>query len=240
MKLILFDIDGTLIGLAGVRKYEIKKDSETKFSYAIRKVFNINHLADVTKYKGYIDRNILWDIVEPLGVLRADFEEKFSKLSEAMHEYMVTTATDTSLYQAIPSAKQFVDLVFQEKDTIACGLLTGNVESIAHWKMEKAGFDDMFRFGLYGEEADDRVSLAKKVFVKARAFFHTEFHPHDIVVIGDTTHDVRCGKAIGAITISVTIGSHATIAELEKEQPDFLVETLMDKSVLDYFGVKQV
>lgn len=239
MKLILFDIDGTLVSQSGASFFEMKKEGETKFSYAIRTVFGIPVQIDFSQYNGFVDRSILWDCVKDAGVTRKDFDERFPQISRAMHEYMIMTTKDQSLYHAIPSAKQFVDLVVSEK-TIAYGILSGNVRSIAEWKLDKGGYGHIFQFGLFGEEADDRIELAKKVFVKADAFFHVRFLPQDIIVIGDTVHDVRCGKAIGAHTIAVMTGRHHDPQVLDAEHPDFLVETLMDKAVLDYVGVKRI
>lgn len=239
MKLILFDIDGTLVSQGGASAFEMIPHGESKFTYAIRTVFGLETDIDFSKYNGFVDRSILWECVKDKGITLEQFRTKMPDLARAMSRFMEKTVTDTSLYAPVAGAREFVDLMVRQK-TIAYGVLTGNVESIAHWKLEKAGFDDVFRFGLYGEEADDRISLAKTVFVKAHAFFHTAFQPHDITVIGDTVHDIRCGKAIGAHTIAVKTGRHVEPAVLVVEQPDFLVDTLMDNAVLDYFGLKQV
>lgn len=239
MKLILFDIDGTLTSQDGASVFEMKAEGETKFSWAIRKVFGRSIHVDLSQFNGFVDRSILWHCAQTVDIKRETFEKQFTELTKAMHEYIVSTTPETSLYQSIPTAKQFVDLVVKNKD-IVYGILSGNVRSIAEWKLDKAGYDHMFQFGLYGEEADDRIELAKKVFVKADAFFHKQFAPKDISVIGDTVHDIRCGKAIGAHTIAVMTGRHHDPVVLNAEHPDFLVDTLMDNSVLDYFGLKRV
>ena len=239
MKLILFDIDGTLVSQDGASVFEMKPEGESKFSYAIRTVFGKQIHVDMTKFNGFVDRSILWFCAESVGIDRKDFDRELPKLAEEMHNYMKLSNLDVSLYQAIPSARQFVDLVVASQ-TIAYGILSGNVQSIGLWKLDKAGYGHMFDFGVYGEEADDRIELAKKTVVRANAFFHTAFVPKDISVIGDTVHDVRCGKAIGAHTIAVMTGRHRDPETLDAEHPDFLVDSLMDNSVLDYFGLKKV
>ena len=239
MKLILFDIDGTLVSQDGSSVFEMKPEGETKFSYAIRTVFGKQIHVDMTKFNGYVDRSILWFCAESVGIDRKDFDRELPRLAAEMHNYMKLSNLDVSLYHPIETARQFVDLVVASQ-TIAYGILSGNVQSIAEWKLDKAGYGHMFDFGLYGEEADDRIELAKKTVVRANAFFHTTFVPKDISVIGDTVHDVRCGKAIGAHTIAVMTGRHRDPVVLNAENPDFLVDSLMDNSVLDYFGLKQV
>ncbi len=239
MKLILFDIDGTLISQTGASVFEMIANGESKFSFAVRKVFGLSVNIDFSTYNGYIDKSILWDCVKNSSITKEAFEKKLPVLAQAMAEYMDTIVTDTALYHAIPTARHFLDLVMN-KSGIAYGILSGNVQSIAEWKLDKAGYNHIFQFGLYGEEADDRIELAKKVFVKADAFFHEQFSPKDVSVIGDTVHDIRCGKAIGAHTIAVMTGRHHDPVVLNAEHPDFLVDTLMDNSVLDYFGLKRV
>ncbi|MFZ2024847.1 MAG: HAD hydrolase-like protein [Microgenomates group bacterium] len=240
MKLILFDIDGTLVSQDGAATFEMVPHGESKFSYAIRTVFGKSVHVDMTKFNGFVDRSILWFCAESVGIKRSDFERELPRLASEMHQYIVSsTPADTTLYHSIASAKQFVDLVVASK-TIAYGVLSGNVQSIGLWKLDKAGYGHMFDFGVYGEDADDRIELAKKTVVRADAFFHTSFSPRDISVIGDTVHDVRCGKAIGAHTIAVMTGRHHDPVVLDAEHPDFLVDTLMDNSVLDYFGLKKV
>ena len=239
MKLILFDIDGTLVSQDGASVFEMKPEGETKFSYAIRTVFGKSIHVDMTKFNGYVDRSILWYCADTVGIKRNDFEKELPRLVSEMHAYMQLLNPKDSLYRPIETARQFVDLVVASK-TIAYGILSGNVQSIGLWKLDKAGYGHMFEFGLYGEEADDRIELAKKTVVRADAFFHTTFAPRDISVIGDTVHDVRCGKAIGAHTIAVMTGRHRDPVVLDAEHPDFLVDSLMDNSVLDYFGLKQV
>jgi len=239
MKLILFDIDGTLVSQDGASVFEMKPEGETKFSYAIRTVFGKQIHVDMTKFNGYVDRSILWYSADSVGIKRSDFERELPRLAVEMHNYMKQSNLDVSLYHPIETARQFVDLVIDSK-TIAYGILSGNVQSIGQWKLDKAGYNHMFQFGVYGEEADDRIELAKKTAIRADAFFHTTFAARDISVIGDTVHDVRCGKAIGAHTIAVMTGRHHDPTVLDAEHPDFLVDTLMDNSVLDYFGLKKV
>jgi len=239
MKLILFDIDGTLVSQDGASVLEMKPEGETKFSYAIRTVFGKQTHVDMTKFNGYVDRSILWFCAESVGIDRKDFDRELPRLASEMHTYMQSLNPKDSLYCPIETARQFVDLVVKS-NTIAYGILSGNVESIGLWKLDKAGYGHMFDFGMYGEEADDRIELAKKTVVRANAFFHTTFVPKDISVIGDTVHDVRCGKAIGAHTIAVMTGRHRDPVVLNAENPDFLVDSLLENSVLDYFGLKQV
>ncbi len=87
--------------------------------------------------------------------------------------------------------------------------------------------------------------LLEKLISHAKKFFQITFQPKDVVVIGDTVFDIRCGKAIGAQTIAVTTGGHLVTKvdpkagtyknALAQEHPDLLVDSLMDQKVLTFF-----
>ncbi|MBI5449032.1 HAD family hydrolase [Candidatus Gottesmanbacteria bacterium] len=230
-RLVLFDIDGTLLYHAGAETRGI-----ARFAHAMKVAFGISLDFDFRKYNGMIDRQMAWDIAKQEGVKREQFLEKFPAYAEAMLSYLQEGAKDAPLYQPIPDAVDFVGLLKKQRD-IALGLITGNVKRIADWKLNHAGLAGIISFGLYGDEADDRNALAHLVFEKAEKEFHQIFSPAGIVVIGDTVHDIRCGRAIGAMTIAVTTGYHGDRGALQSEKPDLLVDSLLDKQVRDIFGV---
>ncbi len=235
-RLVLFDIDGTLI-------YHLKSVRRTgfaRFKYAIDKVFGVDAKIDESvNYNGWVDRQIVWFIIKPYGISREEFKQKFSKVSKALHEFAVNQAANgDQLYAAIPEAVNLAKLLQKQKGT-RLGVMTGNVEKMAWWKLDHAKIGEIFSFGLFGDEVDDRIDLAKTVFAKTQKHFHTVFSPTDVFVIGDAVGDVRCGKAIGATTIIVTTGGHSPRELLDREKPDLLVDSLMDKKVLDLFNLSK-
>jgi phosphoglycolate phosphatase-like HAD superfamily hydrolase len=236
MKLVLFDIDGTLISARGAATYELNNGTDNKFAYALKKAFGITVSLDFSKHKGSIDKRTLWLAAGANGVQKKEFDEQFPFLAEYMYEYFERQKKDLSLYKAIDEAHDLVLLLSHNPD-FRIGVLTGNIPLIASWKMEQGRVRQYFNFGLYGDGADDRIELAKTVFPKAREFFGTDFKPDDITVIGDTVTDVLCGKAIGAHTIAVTDLGHDAEETIKAEKPDVLVRTLGDPRVYSYFGL---
>jgi phosphoglycolate phosphatase-like HAD superfamily hydrolase len=232
-KLVLFDIDGTLI-------YHVPApfNALNRYAWAIKKVYGVDVDVDTHnwKYEGSVDRSIVWDMLHGTNVTREEFLSKFSDYSLALREFLETNVGKNKLYVSIPEAKQLIELITSSQ-RFFLGILTGNTERMAAWKLEHTELNKYFDFGLYGEEADDRIALARLVFEKAQKVFKTTFTPDDIFVIGDTVHDIRCGEAIGAKTIAVMSGKHTTREVLAAEKPDLLVETLMDKQVLEFFGL---
>ncbi len=242
MKLVLFDIDGTLVQHIGAQK----SVGFIRFAHVIREIYGKEiDLALVAKqnYGGWIDRGIVRHMLKDHGVSDAEFIEKWPRISMAMKKYADTQASDgKKLYQAFPEAVELAQRLSQRED-VRIGLMTGNVERMGWWKIEHAGILNLFSFGVFADDVDDRISLAKTVFEKAEKHFNRTFTPQEITVIGDTIHDVRCGKAIGATTIAVTTGRHTSMAthsyeqDLANEKPDFLVDSLLDPAVCDFFGV---
>lgn len=244
MKLVLFDIDGTLLYHVGLRAGNAKRPTGWRLVEAIQSVFGVEVIYDPKRQNGAIDKQVLWEMVKEKGITRAQFEKNLPHMITIMSDLLSVEKNEENgrVYAPIGEAKHLVEHLFL-KDDVRLGVLTGNAESIAWWKLDDIGIRQYFQFGLFGDEADNRNELAKKVFVKADAFFHYQFKPSDITIIGDTVHDIRCGKEIGAYTIGVMTGLHMTEGigyrdVLKREHPDLLVDSLMEKPVLDYFGIK--
>ena len=108
---------------------------------------------------------------------------------------------------------------------MACILLTGNTEAGAAAKLAHYGLAGRFDGGAFCSGVDDREAIARR----ARALVEERFGPQvpgeRIYVVGDTAHDVRCGKAIGARTVGVASGPVA-YEELEAADPWLLIESL--------------
>lgn len=247
MKLVLFDIDGTLI-------YHIDQTKQCgfpRFEHAIKQIYGVNVRFSVkSSYNGWVDKQIVRSIISESLFPEKEFNDRWLNMGDALFAYAERQAAGgKKLYGPIQDAVSLAILLSGDKK-YRIGLLTGNVKQMAYWKLDHAGIPSIFSFGLFGDTVDNRILLAKSVFDTFRNIFHKDILPSDIIIIGDSIHDVRCGKAIGAKTIAVATGTLTGKAgihggsqykkDLESEHPDLLVESLMDKSVLDYFGIKKV
>jgi phosphoglycolate phosphatase len=231
MKLVLFDIDGTLTYHLKTHRYE------DQYEYALKQVFGIDLPFDLAKFNGTLDIQNSWEMVRGFGITRAEFLQKFPAYVDTMHQLLVGRAEGKVLYKPIPTALSFVQKLTGVKG-IYLGVISGNAKRIAEWKLAHTNLAHYFHFGLYGDEADSRAALAGTVFVKARRELGITIAPHDVVVIGDTVFDIRCGKAIGAVTIGVTTGLHGPRETLVQEHPTMVVDSLLDKRVLALFSLK--
>lgn len=224
-KLVLFDLDGTLVkaGHPTARKSVIK---------AIKKVFNIDVVIDWFKHDGSTDRKIMVDVLQEKGIKKEEVESKINQLIKARVDFFSTHVESSYKKRLIPEA---VDLIKKLKEKgIFIGLLTGNFKTMAFRKLKISGIDYLFDFGLFGEMAEDRNELAGLVFKKAKQHFGINFLPEDIFIIGDTIHDIKCGKAIGGVTIGVATGFSSSKKDLKKASADLVVDSLDDKRVLEF------
>jgi len=111
------------------------------------------------------------------------------------------------------------------------GLLTGNVREGAARKLRYYGLADHFPFGGFGDDTDERCEIASMALAEARRFAagrngHTS-ELAGVMVIGDTEHDIRCARSIGAVAVAVPTGG-ATREVLAAAQPDLLLDDLSD------------
>ena len=107
------------------------------------------------------------------------------------------------------------------------GLVTGNIEEGARIKLLPTGLWPHFRVGAYGSDHMDRRRLPSLATRRAHALVGYAFVPPEVIVIGDTPHDIDCARAFGAVAIAVTTGQY-TRAELLADRPDVLFDDLAD------------
>jgi phosphoglycolate phosphatase-like HAD superfamily hydrolase len=114
-----------------------------------------------------------------------------------------------------------------EEPGVEQGLLTGNQRRTAQLKLEHYGLWQWFSFGTFGDDTEHRDELGPRALRAARERHGVEFPAPEAVVIGDTPHDVDCGRALGARTIAVATGRYSA-GELAAHRPTALVEDLAD------------
>ncbi len=221
MKLILFDIDGTLLTIKGLDKDAV--------SLALANVFGRPLSFDGISFSGKTDPQIFREIVmldiELGGTFAGTIEEAVTETLEAYKE-AARGYLPTADVRGLPGAVELVQHFHEEEDA-QLGLLTGNVQEMAYLKLSQINLDGYFPFGAFGNDAEERNELPP--FALQRASNHTgrSFAGKDVVVIGDTPRDIECGKIIGATTVGVATG-HFTVDELAAHEPDVVLETLVE------------
>ena len=213
-KLLLFDVDGTLIDKCEAHK--------TAFRVALKSVLGVEWTPGVS-YAGRMDRFIISDILRKKGFSENQIASNMDAIINEMISYVrKNIASDTS--KAIPHV---MEILPELKKRYTLGLLTGNIEKIAELKLGHAGLMNFFSCGGFGEVTEKRSDLVGIATKNAEEKTGKKFSKSSIFVIGDTPHDIACGKENGVKTIVVCTGPYSR-KELEKHNPDYLFDDFSD------------
>ena len=214
--LLLWDIDGTLVCT--------DRAGERSLLILIKEVYG-RDLGDKlpVQLQGRTDASIARDMLAFLGVPATLEEER--RLMGAYLALLPTTlpAGKAKLH---PGIKEALDAVHAHPE-IHQGLLTGNQREGARLKLSHLGIWDYFEFGAYADDSHIRDELGPFALARAKEKLGIDFPPERVYVIGDTPHDVACGKAIGAKTIAVATGSY-TVEQLAALNPTHTFADLSD------------
>jgi phosphoglycolate phosphatase len=217
-KLVLFDIDGTLVltGAAGLRAMN-KACAEL--------VGHADGLAGIP-VAGRTDRVILSDVAERVG--RSLDDDLLGVLRE---RYIAHLRDEIELpgrgtKGVMPGIRPLLDALVH-RDDVFLGLLTGNFESGARIKLEHFDLWRYFRCGAYGDDAADRNALVPFALERARVCGLPAIAPQDVVVVGDTPHDVACARAAGAVPVAVATGTF-TVEQLRATGAEIVFPDLSD------------
>jgi phosphoglycolate phosphatase-like HAD superfamily hydrolase len=220
-RLLLFDIDGTLITSGGAGEGALKD--------AMKGRFGVEEDLQGILLAGATDAKIARELLAKHGI-EASAENISALLDEYLHHLAgrMPRHDGRLLPGIVPVLK-----ALEPRPEAVLALLTGNLTRGAQIKLTHYGVWNFFEFGAFADDHHDRNELGK--FAQARALERhgIEFPPERIYVIGDTPRDIECGRAIGAKTVAIATG-HYSLVELEEHAPDFLFEDFSDtERVLD-------
>jgi phosphoglycolate phosphatase-like HAD superfamily hydrolase len=217
-KLVLFDIDGTLVltGGAGLRA----------MTRALKDVLGHEDGLKEIPLAGRTDWAILSDAVNSIG--RSLDDELFEALRTGyIHNLAIEIESPGRGIKAVmPGVRELLD-VLSARDDVFVGLLTGNFEEGARIKLEHFDLWRYFGCGAFGGDAADRNALVPFAVRRARACGLPELGTRDVIVVGDTPHDVSCAHAASAVAVAVATGGH-TVDQLRQTGADLVVADLSD------------
>jgi phosphoglycolate phosphatase len=213
-RLVLFDIDGTLITCRGRAGEALVR--------ALKATFGTPGPAATYRYSGKTDPQIVHELMAEAGLPR---EAVAPRLGEVFASY-IATLEDTLRGVATPLAgvRALLDSL-AARDDVAIGLLTGNIEPGARIKLREAGLDGYFAIGAFGSDDEIRNNLVPVARERARARWGDDFPGARTVVVGDAEADVLCARAGGARAVAVASG-WTDRAELAALSPDALLDSL--------------
>lgn len=188
--IILFDIDHTLVKGSAVHL--------AAFTAAVKEVCGVESSLDEIDYHGTSDEHIGRLLLRKHGVPEPEIDARLPEYRAAVVAYYVSHPETP---QALPGVQQLLEWLHGRA---ALGLGTGNYEQVAREKLRRAGLPDVFAFGGFGNDSEDRAELLRIAFERGAAAGGTGKR----VVIGDTPKDIAAGHANGATVIAVATGSY--------------------------------
>lgn len=218
-RLVLFDIDGTLLDSGGAGK--------RAFHAAMVEVFGTTGPIEGYSFAGRTDPQIARELLEATGMGRERIEAGMPGLWRAYLRNLEREVAGGEV-RTLPGVHPLLERVEAEGDGVVLGLLTGNVEGGARTKLEAAGIGfRRFRVGAYGSDHADRPELPAVAVARAQALTGHVYREKEIVIIGDTPFDISCGEHLGVRTVAVATGHHPA-EELAACGPDHLFDDLAD------------
>jgi len=213
-RLVLFDIDGTLITDSGASHEAYAVALKTVFSYVPFKRYD---------FSGRTDPQITFMVLRGGGFSDEQIEQGIPALWNCYLDQLSKLIWDDRI-TVFPGIERLLEDLSRRED-VTLGLLTGNIEPGARLKLSPANLNRFFPFGAFGSDSPRREELPPIAVARARDAHGHRFEPRDVVIIGDTVHDIRCGVPHQATTIGVSTG-RTSADTLRAENPDFVFETL--------------
>ena len=219
-KLVLFDIDGTLLLTAGAGRRAIVAalTDEVGHSPGFERV----------RFDGKTDPQIVAEMLEIAGQPEARESPRVRKLCERYVAYLARELErPTTRTTIMPGVHPLLDRLEAEPGVVL-GLLTGNLAEGAALKLRSGGIvPERFRVGAYGSDAAHRPDLPPIAARRAEPIFGRVPRGDEVVIIGDTPADIACGSGIDARALAVATGAFS-MADLAACGPHALFEDLRD------------
>lgn len=218
MRLILFDIDGTLLLTGGAGRESTR--------LAMEEVFGTCGALAAHKFGGKTDWQTLVELLRDAGYRYADVERMMPTYERIVGQHLAAVI-DGYDAQAMPGALELVEAL-RQRDDVALGIVTGNVASTAPIKLRAAGFDSAwFPVGAFGSESLERDNLPALAVARAAEHYRYPFKADEVIVVGDTPADIACARAFGAVAVAVETG-FCTPEEIAAAKPDYHLRDLTE------------
>src|ERR1051325_4223244 len=218
MRILLWDIDGTLIRSAkpdGYKEYTIP---------VLEEIFGTaGRLADM-QVSGMTDLQIVFEALQDEGIsqeeILAHAEVLVARLTE---EARRVTGNGVKFFQLLPGVRETLEALAAHP-RYESALVTGNIKPMAPLKMELVGLDQFFTLpGAFGDESHNRRDLPARAAERIRKHLQLDLKPEQFIVIGDTPNDIDCARHFGARAIAVGTGRFYSTEEILACQPDALL-----------------
>lgn len=227
MKLLLFDIDGTLLMSGGAGRAAMNR--------AFAHVYGFEDGFESISMMGRTDRWIVAEVLKK-HELRWD-EDQIRTFQQVYYQFLEQELSGPDPLKTLcPGISDLLKELSMDH-TLTLGILTGNWERSARLKLRRFRIERYFKLGAYANDAEERVELLPVAMNRFQAYFGQSISPRNIFVIGDTPLDIIAARPHGVHTVGVATGHHS-MESIRKENPDMLFENFLDmeKAVMFFKG----
>jgi phosphoglycolate phosphatase len=215
LKLLLFDIDGTLVDCGGQPK--------PLFGEALEEVYGARGDLPGYDFSGKTDPRIVVDLMSAAGVPEPVIHERMSELRDA-YLGRLEKRLEPEHVRILPGVVELLTTL-AERDDLVLALLTGNWERGAGIKLGSVGLRRFFEFGSFGDGQTDRRDLPPVAWARAAQHCGRSFRPEETWIVGDSLLDVDCARAHGIPCLAVATG-RTEFAALEAAGADTVLDDL--------------
>lgn len=214
IRLVLFDIDGTLIQTGGA--------GEKAFGRVCEMEFGIPNGTENLNFAGRTDPAIVREFFGRHKIQATP--QNFRRFFDA-YVFMLEHLLEELPGRVLPGVWELIKALRAVPTPPMLGLLTGNVHLGAQIKLRHFGLWDQFQMGAFGDDDECRDRLAAVAQARGSALLGRQLKGEEVLVIGDTPLDVQCAKAIGAKVLAVATGRYG-VQELHCCKPTWALESL--------------
>jgi len=199
MRLILFDIDGTLL--------DCGRQVRPLLAGALEQVYGTAGDIDAYDFAGKPDPRIVLDLMTGAGIERGAILEQLPRL-QALYLEALELGLRVERMRLLPGVREVLDRLARQS-SVTLGLVTGNWEAGARIKLGRLGLNDYFAFGAFGDDGSERSLLPPIAQARATAHTGSEFTAEEILIVGDSLLDVECARHNGLRSLAVATGHTA-------------------------------
>lgn len=225
-KLILFDIDGTLVKVLGAGRRALAE----AFGRVFERPDAIAHL-DPEWFAGKTDLYIFRQVALDSGITSWDYDRRYTELEGTYLELLRRQVEEHPDAHALPGAEALLMALSNGNGGPALGLLTGNIEAGARVKLEPFGLNRFFPSGGFGSDALDRADIGRVARERFERRLGLLIEPGQVVVVGDTPADILAARACGFRVLAVASGWNDP-ETLQSASPDMFAIDLNDTARL--------
>ncbi|MFO7661814.1 MAG: HAD hydrolase-like protein [Chloroflexota bacterium] len=223
-RLLLFDIDGTLVNSNRTGRMAVGR--------ALAQVFGTAGGVTTYDFAGKTDRRIVFDLMTAEGWSTTEIENRFADFET----WMVRFGEELFTPDRIRPCPGVIPLLtaLQDRPQAFLGLLTGNLQVTAPLKLQAAGINpSLFCAGAYGSDSSDRNELMAIALDRVEESVGLRFHTEEVVILGDTPADIRVARAGQARAIAVATGPVSWQVLHEHEPNHLFTDFTATTAVLD-------